>query len=168
MARSNSKSRGRYIVEAHNAEGELLWREIIDNMIVTAGLNYAVGVALAATTQITSWFVMLVSGTPTLAAGDTMSSHAGWTEVTGYSESTRQAWTPGAVSGGAVSNSASKAVITANSSITIGGVALTSVNTKSGTTGTLFSEVAFAANRSLVSGDTLTIQYDFSQVDDGV
>lgn len=168
MGKSNSKACGRYIVTARDADGNVKWVEDVTNMIVTAGLNYAVGVALAAASQLTAWYVMLVSGTPTIAAGDTMASHGGWTEVTGYSESVRQTWTPGAVSGGAVSNSASKAVVTANSSITVGGVALTSNSTKGGSTGTLFSAVAFAANRSLVSGDTLTIQYDFSQTDDGV
>jgi len=162
------KCKGQYILTAHDANGNFLWEEIVDNLITTAGLNYAVGVALAATSQLTSWFVMLISASPTLAAGDTASSHAGWTEVTGYSESTRQAWTPGAVSGGAVNNSASKAVFSINSSITVGGIGLISNSTKSGTTGTLFSEVALAADRTLASGDTLTVQYSFSAADDGI
>lgn len=165
---TQSKCKGQYVVTAYDPDGNVKWTEVIDNLITTAGLNYAVGVALAAASQLTSWFVMLVSASPTLAAGDTASSHAGWTEVTGYSESTRQAWTPGSVSGGSVDNSASKAVFSINATITVGGIALISNSTKSGTTGTLYSEVALSADRALASGDTLTVQYTFSQADDGV
>jgi hypothetical protein len=46
----------------------------------------------------------------------------------------------------------------------VGGAFLTSNNTKGGTTGTLFSAVDFSApgDRSVVSGDTLTVTYTFS------
>jgi hypothetical protein len=46
----------------------------------------------------------------------------------------------------------------------VGGAFLTSNNTKSGTTGVLFSEKAFSApgDRSVVNGDTLTVTYTFS------
>ena len=45
-----------------------------------------------------SWFVGHISLTSftALAAADTMASHTGWTEFTGYSQSTRVAWASGA------------------------------------------------------------------------
>jgi hypothetical protein len=48
--------------------------------------------------------------------------------------------------------------------VTIGGAFLTSSNTKSGTTGVLFSASDFQApgDRIVVSGDTLTVTYTFS------
>jgi hypothetical protein len=86
-----------------------------------------------------------------------MASHAGWTEDQNYSEATREVLTLGTVSGGSVDNSASKASFSINATATIGGAFLTTVSTKGGTTGTLYGGAAFAANRSVVSGDTLNV-----------
>jgi hypothetical protein len=63
-----------------------------------------------------------------------------------------------------ISNSGSPAVYTINGTTTVGGAFLTSDNTKSGTTGTLFSAVDFSApgDRAVVSGDTITVSYSFS------
>jgi hypothetical protein len=46
----------------------------------------------------------------------------------------------------------------------VGGAFLTSNNTKGGTTGILFSAADFQApgDRSVVSGDTITVTYTFS------
>lgn len=150
------------------------WRGLIyfskfSNIVVDAGINYSLSAGLAAGAQITSWYVGLAAATPTFAAGDTMSSHAGWTEITGYSESTRQVWTPGAVSGKSVSNTASKATFSVNASVTTGGGFLTSGSAKSGTTGTLFAGQADSnGNRNFFSGDTIQVTYTFSAADDGV
>ena len=87
-----------------------------------------------------------------------MSSHSGWTENTTYSESVRQTLTLGSVSGGSVSNSASKAAFTINGTTTVGGAFLVTNSTKGGSTGTLYGGGAFAeGNRSVVSGDTLNV-----------
>jgi len=63
-----------------------------------------------------------------------------------------------------ISNSASPATFSINATATIGGAFLTSNNTKGGTTGILFSASDFAApgDRSVVSGDTLSVTYTFS------
>jgi hypothetical protein len=55
-------------------------------------------------------------------------------------------------------------VYTINGTTTVGGAFLISNNTKGGTTGILFSAADFAApgDRSVVSGDTLTVTYTFS------
>jgi hypothetical protein len=98
-----------------------------------------------------------------------MSSHCGWTEVTAYDEAARQAFTPGSVASQSVNNSASKAVFTISSSVTVGGAFLVSNSTKGGTTGTLYSAGAFSGgNRALVDDDVLNVQATFSQADDGV
>jgi hypothetical protein len=96
-----------------------------------------------------------------------MSSHAGWTEVTDYTEATRPAATFAAATNAnpsVVTNTASKAVFSINGTTTVGGAFLTSNNTKSGTTGTLFSAADFQApgDRSVVSGDVLNVTYQFS------
>lgn len=140
------------------------WEDTIDNLVTTAGLNYLIGVGLASTTQITAWSLGLTSTSPTVAAGDTSASHGGWTEVTAYSETTRVTWTPGAVSGGGVSNSGSVANFSINAdSTSMGGAFLISNSTKGGTTGTLYAVGAFGGgNKTLSNGDTLAITSTYS------
>lgn len=143
---------------------EELWRDVIENIVVNAGLNYLLDAGLSGGTPITSWFLGLTDGTPTVAAGDTMSSHAGWVEVTAYDESTREAWADGGVSSQSVSNSGSVATFTIGTdSTTVGGAFLTSGSAKSGTTGTLYAAGAFTAgDKSLDDGDTLDVTGTFT------
>ena len=101
------------------------------------------------------------------AAGDTMASHAGWTEVTDYTEATRRPANFGAATTAdpsVISNSGSVAVFSINGTVTVGGAFLTSNDTKGGTTGVLFSASDFAApgDRSVVSGDVINVTYTFS------
>jgi hypothetical protein len=91
-----------------------------------------------------------------------MSSHAGWVEVEDYDEGARQTWTGVAGSAGVSTNSAAPSVFTIDATVTVGGVFLTSVSTKGGTTGTLFSAKAFSSDRALVDNDTLTVTYQVS------
>ena len=137
--------------------------------MVNAGLAYMAGTALTSVTQITTWYIGLygagASNTP--AAGDTMASHAGWTEVVPYSNATRVAATfvtATTANPSVVTNAASPATFTINATETVGGAFLTSGSAKSGTTGTLFSAADFAApgDRSVVSGDVLSVTYTFS------
>jgi hypothetical protein len=153
--------KGRWEFVARDANGVEKWRDTIDNIVVNAGLDYLLDAGLSAGTPVTTWYLGLVSATPTVAAGDTMSSHAGWTEVTAYSEANRVTWTDGGVSGQSVSNSGSPADFTINADSTdIGGAFLTSSNTKSGTTGTLYAAGAFTAgNKSLDTSDTIEVTF---------
>lgn len=135
------------------------WKDTIDNIVVNAGLNHILDVVLSAATQVTAWYIGLLSATPTVAAGDTMASHAGWTEVTAYDEANRQAFTEAGASSQSLSNTASPAVFTISTNGTqIGGAFLTSNNTKGGTTGTLYAAGAFTAgNKDLDDGDTIDV-----------
>jgi len=138
-------------------------------LVVNVGLQYMAGTALTSVAQITTWYIGLygagASNTP--AAGDTMSSHAGWTEVVPYSNATRVAATfatATTANPSVVTNSASPATFTINATSTVGGAFLTSGSAKSGTTGTLFSAADFSSpgDRSVVSGDILSVTYTFS------
>ncbi|GGH14829.1 hypothetical protein GCM10007036_14400 [Alsobacter metallidurans] len=97
-----------------------------------------------------------------------MASHAGWTEVVAYAAATRPAPTWNAATGtgggagtaGTGSKATTATAFAINGTATIAGVFLTTVNTKSGTTGTLFSAGAFTGgNRAVVNGDTLNVTY---------
>jgi hypothetical protein len=160
---------GIYHVECHDKDGKFKWSADTQNLVVNAGLAYMAGSALTSVTQITTWYIGLygagASNTP--AAGDTMASHAGWTEVVPYSNATRVAATfvtATTANPSVVTNAASPATFNINATSTVGGAFLTSGSAKSGTTGTLFSAADFSApgDRSVVSGDIISVTYTFS------
>lgn len=152
---------GYFRLVARDKNGNILWTEFVGNLITNAGLDHSLESTLGAGTQITAWYLGLTDGTPTVAAGDTAASHAGWTEVTAYDEADRQACTFGATSAQSIDNVGNEAVFTiSTNSTTIGGAFLISDDTKGGSTGTLFSAAAFTGgDRSLDDGDTLTVDY---------
>jgi hypothetical protein len=164
-----AKATGLFEIKCHDKDGNLKWEAQSKNLVVNVGLQYMAGSALTSVTQITTWYLGLygagASNTP--AAGDTMSSHAGWTEVVAYSNATRVAATfvtATAANPSVVTNSASPATFNINGTTTVGGAFLTSGSAKSGTTGTLFSAADFGSpgDRSVVSSDTLSVTYTFS------
>lgn len=164
-----ARAMGKFTFECYDKDGNLKWSDEVKNLVVNVGLQYMAGTSLdGATTRITAWYVGLygagASNTP--AASDTASSHAGWTENTTYSNSTRPAATFAAATTAnpsVVTNSASKATFNINGTTTIGGAFLISNDTKGGTTGTLFSASDFTGgDRAVVNGDTLQVTYTFS------
>jgi hypothetical protein len=168
-AGEEAKATGLFEIKCHDKDGNLKWEAQSKNLVVNVGLAYMAGTALTSVAQITSWYVGLygagASNTP--AAADTMSSHAGWTEVVAYSNVTRVAATfvtATTANPSVVTNSASPAVFNINGTTTVGGAFLTSGSAKSGTTGTLFSAADFGSpgDRSVVNSDTLSVTYTFS------
>ena len=160
---------GHFKVQCFDKDGNLKWEDDNHNLVVNQGLQYMCGTALTSVTQITTWYIGLygagASNTP--AAGDTMASHIGWTEVTPYSNATRPTCTfatATTANPSVATNSASVAVFNINATQTVGGAFLTSNNTKGGSTGTLFSAADFSApgDRAVTSGDTLNVSYSLS------
>jgi hypothetical protein len=158
---------GVYHVQCFDKDGNLKWEDKAHNLVVNQGLKdmndkYFSGAAYTA-----AWYLGLVTGPgsgTTFAAGDTLASHAGWTEFTNYSGSR------GAVTFGAATT-ADPSVITNPSPVqftitgaggTVAGAFLASVS--SGTSGILFSESDFQSpgDRAVVSGDVLNVTYQFS------
>ncbi|MBN2118521.1 MAG: hypothetical protein JW730_18250 [Anaerolineales bacterium] len=130
------------------------------NLVPTVMRNEYLDATLKTGQSSPVWYVGLVdnSGFSTYAAGDIMSSHAGWTESVAYSNATRPVWTPGTISAGSVDNSGSVAVFNINGTATIRGGFLVDESTKGGSTGTLGGEADFTGgSRSVVPGDTLNV-----------
>jgi hypothetical protein len=164
-----ARALGRFKMQCFDKDGNLKWEAEEHNLVVNTGLQYMCGTALTSVTQVTTWYIGLygagASNTP--AAGDTMASHAGWTEVTPYSNATRPTSTfatATTANPSVATNSASPASFTINATQTVGGAFLVSDNTKGGSTGTLFSAADFSSpgDRSVVSGDTLNVTYTMS------
>ncbi len=169
MLNDKVKAGGVFTIQCHDAEGNLKWEESSHNLVVNVGLQDMNAKYFTGSSYTAAWYLGLygagASNTP--AAADTMSSHAGWTEVTAYSQSTRPACsfgTPATADPSVATNSASPATFSINATTTVGGAFLTSNNTKGGTTGILFSAADFSSpgDRAVVSGDTLSVTYTFS------
>jgi hypothetical protein len=163
------KGGGVFTLKCFDKDGNLKWESVSPNLVVNVGLQDMNTKYFSGSAYTAAWYIGLygaaASNTP--AAADTMSSHAGWTEVIAYSQATRVAATFGTATTAdpsVISNSASPATFTINGTTTVGGAFLTTGSAKSGTTGTLFSASDFAApgDRSVVSADTLTVTYQFS------
>jgi hypothetical protein len=169
MFNEKLKAGGVFTVQCFDKDGNLKWAEENHNLVVNEGLQdmntkYFTGSGYTAV-----WYIGLYGSgsTNNPAAGDTMASHIGWTEVTAYSQATRPAVTFGTATTAdpsVITNSASPATFSINGTTTVGGAFLTSNNTKGGTTGILFSASDFQSpgDRSVVNGDTLTVTYTFS------
>jgi len=155
---------GVFTVQCIGADGQVKWEENLKNLVVNVGLKDMNDKYFSGSSYTATWYIGLygaaASNTP--AAGDTAASHAGWTEIVPYSNATRPAATTADPS--VITNSASPSAFTINATATVGGAFLISNNTKSGTTGVLFSASDFAApgDRSVASGDQLNVTYTFS------
>lgn len=164
-----AEATGVYTIQCLDAQGNLKWEAKSKNLVVNGGLQdmnakYFTGSAYTAT-----WYIGLygaaASNNP--AATDTMASHAGWTEIVPYGNATRPACTfgtPTTANPSVATNSASPASFTINATATVGGAFLTSNNTKSGTTGILYSAADFGSpgDRSIANGDVLNVTYTLS------
>lgn len=160
---------GVFTVECRDKDGNIKWTAQSPNLVVNVGLQDMNTKYFSGSAYTAAWYIGLygaaASNNP--AAGDTAASHAGWTEVTAYSQATRPACTFGTATTAdpsVISNSASPATYSINATTTVGGAFLISNSTKGGTTGILFSAADFQSpgDRSVVSGDTLSVTYQFS------
>ena len=163
------KGGGVFTATCYDKDGNLKWTAKSPNLVVNVGLadmndKYFSGSGYTAT-----WYIGLygaaASNDP--AAGDTMASHAGWTEIEDYTQTERPTATFGSATvadPSVINNSGSPAQFSMDDTVTVGGAFLTSDDTKGGTTGILFSASDFQApgDRSVVSGDTINVTYEFS------
>lgn len=154
------RTAGRFMAQGIDVDGSILWTERFPNGTTNVGLDNVLSVYLGAGSQTLTWYMGLIdnAGFSTLAAGDTMSSHAGWAESTAYSESVRQTWTPAAVSGQTITNT-TNVTFTMNATVTIAGAFIVSNNTKGGTTGILWATGQFSSAQALTSGQSLKVTY---------
>ena len=140
-------------VKCFESDGVTLkWHEVVKNLVVTTGENDVGEVYFRSGTQKTAWYLGF-KNTGTVVAGDTLASHSGWTEFTGYTGN-RQAITFGAFSTG--SSTITPIAFTANATGTVSGALIASV--ASGTSGLLYSAANFTGgDQPVVSGNVLTV-----------
>ncbi|MCI0559261.1 MAG: hypothetical protein MN733_12260 [Nitrososphaera sp.] len=155
--------KGRFRIEHFDKDGNLKAVYRVPNGIVDVGINKILEDMFNNGTSSATWYIGLVnnSGFTAFANADTMGSHAGWTELTNYTQTTRPEWTAGTATARSITNS-STVDFSINATVSIKGIFIVDNNTKSGTTGTLWSTAAFASVVSAVNGDTLKVTYTVS------
>lgn len=168
-----AQAHGVYEVVCLGPNGQELWRDTIDNTVVTVGKNLALDTYLAgAAYTVVGPYMGLISsvGYSAIAAGDTMASHAGWTEAGNANAPTytaprkTAAWS--AASGGSKALSAALSfAITGSGTVkgaflVFGSGALTTIDN---TAGTLYSAGLFSGGDKVVgSGDTINVSFTAS------
>lgn len=158
---------GVYHFQCFDKDGNLKWEDKAENLVVNEGLQDMNTKYFAGSSYTAAWYLGLITGpgaSTTIAAADTLASHAGWTENTDYSGN-RKAVTFGTATTAdpsVIDNSGSVAVFNITGTATIAGAFL--CNAATGTSGVLFSASDFQSpgDRSVVSGDTLNVTYTFS------
>jgi hypothetical protein len=167
--RDGLKGGGIFTVRCHDKNGNLKWEQKSHNLVVNVGLAYVNTTFFKGSGYTAAWYIGVYgpasSNNP--SSTDTMASHAGWTEVTAYSNATRPAATFGAATTAdpsVIANSAAPAQFLINASANVGGAFLTSGDTPGGSSGVLFSASDFAApgDRVVQNGDVLSVTYTFS------
>lgn len=140
------------------------WDE--ENIVPLEGLNFILNVlSQAGTTKINTWYMAIGTGAYTAASTDTGANIVGAgraNETSAYAEATRQALVLPASTSAALTNSASKAVFTANAGITVTNAFVVSTSPKADVTGTLISSLKLTVSKALVSGDQLVATFTLS------
>ena len=166
---------GAYHVVCRDVEGYIKWEDQFPNLVVAVGKQLMLDTLLSGSAYTTVGpFLGLISGaSPTFAAADTMTSHAGWTEFINYTVSASAvrgtaSFTSATSSGTTPANVTTKAAAAITYTITgaggtVGGCFLVTgsgaSSTLSSTGGTLYSAGAFAVAKITTAGDTVSVTY---------
>jgi hypothetical protein len=144
-------------------EGE--WRTRVQNGVTTAALSRTLR-QLQGGLATLNWGFGLIDNTDfsALAQADTLASHAGWTEFTGYtvdsSDSFRPQWTPNSpVSNQIITTESVQSFVITDEAVVLRGIFLCSNTVKASFTGTLWATGLFEGPRRLPIGATITSTY---------
>ena len=168
MFKENAKAGGVFHVQCLDKDGNLKWEDSSPNLVVNTGLQDMNNKYFKGSGYTATWYLGLILGpgsSTTIAAGDTLALHGGWTEYTDYAGN-RPAitfGTPTTADPSVISNSAAPTSFSiSGSGGTIAGAFV--CNAATGTSGVLFSASDFQSpgDRVVVSGDTLNVTYTFS------
>lgn len=158
---------GTFRVECKDKSGNTKWKDDARNLVVSTAIHHTLDILFdSSNAQISPWYIGLVNSPVTsIAAGDVLGSHAGWTENANYTGDRKEY--VDVRSGTTVSNTASKASFTVSATgQVISGAFMCS--TASGSTGTLLCAATFTGgDKSLDTDDVLEVSYSFSMADDG-
>lgn len=150
---------------------EVVWENDFHNVVTIVGKNDLLDKYLAGSAYTATWYMGLISSVSwsAVSENDTMSSHSGWTEAGGTNAPNYTA-TPsrGELTSWNAASAKSKSTNTAEpfsitQNGTVKGAFINSVQTKDGSTGTLYSAGTFSGgDRTVQNGDTLNVSGTWS------
>ena len=161
----------------YDPEGNLKDAWVDSNIVTTEGLNKVLDVMFKAGSQITSWYLGLISSVnwSAVAAGDTaaqINGTVGWDECSASYAPDYTVGSPTAARGGPITfGTISAAAVSSSSTIdfvftgpgTVKGAFVVSNGVRLNTTGTLYSAATFTGGDKVVSGgDTLKVTVSLS------
>ncbi|MDP9895380.1 hypothetical protein J2W32_004478 [Variovorax boronicumulans] len=160
---SEIKTGATYRVEVVAPDGTASQHSVEHNLVPMEGLNHMAAVIFKAGTQVNPWFIAPFEGVYTPTGNETAATIAAAAqESTAYGAAARLEFVEGAVTAGAVDNTANKAEFVFNASKVLRGVFIVSASPKGATTGTLISVVRFSSPKTVDSGSTLRVTAGFA------
>jgi len=160
---------GVYTAECYDAQGNLKWSDVIENLTTNVGRQNLLNSYFANTGG--GAVVMGLKGTGTAAYTDTQSSHSGWLEVGNANAPTYSgtrktpAFSSATSANPSVLSTSAAVVFSMTGSGTVAGafINIGGSSTIDSTTGTLFSAGDFTAgSKTVTSGDTINVSYSLS------
>ena len=157
-------ARGHYAVECLDADGNVKWSDVIENIVVNQGKNFALDTLFAGSAY-TAAVVMGLKGTGTAVVGDTQASHASWLEVglanaPAYSGTRKTPAFSAASAGSKQTSSAVSFAFTSGGTVAGCFINLAGSATQDTTTGNLYSAGDFTGGSKVVaSGDTVQVTW---------
>lgn len=163
--KQNLKIGGIFTYE-HIRDGEVIdtWKE--PNIVVDEGLNYILGAGMAGSTPLTTWYIGIFKNNYTPLSTDTAALFPGVgvasESTTEYTETVRPTWINTGVAAKVITNTASPAVFTFNTTVSIYGGFLASSSVKGGLTGKLAAASKFSSVRAMLAADVLNVTYNLT------
>jgi len=167
---------GFYQVECRDADGNLKWSDGFPNLVNAVGKQLMLDTLLRGSSYsvVGPFLGLIATSSPTFAAADTMTSHAGWTEFINYTvggsavrgtavfaASTSSGTTPSNVTTSSAS-SITYTITGAGGNVT-GCFLVTgsgAVSTQNSTAGILYSAGSFSVAKAVTAGDTVSVTYN--------
>ena len=148
-----------YYVEHIGADGELISKERIENIIPDVGRDYILTASLSAGSQYAAFYIGLYTAARTPLVGDEMADvGTDYDEEITYDGAVRLTMNADALSSGLWSNAGTPAEFDFNTAgTTIRGGFITSSSSRGTSTGLLLSAVLFPTPKTLTVGETLKV-----------
>ena len=160
ITKDTLKAKG-YLSWEFERPGLFLLRSRDPNTVTNDGIHHLLDVAFRDGTKEPDWYFGLINNagyTALAPTTDVMDSHPGWTEFTAYDEAARQQWSPGEPDNRSITNG-TLMVWNFNATGNVRGAFACSDDTKSGTTGVLWTSLLLANVLAVQNGDILRATY---------
>ena len=144
-SKENASPAGYFTAECYDKNGNLKWSDYVKNVVTDTGRNHMLGVQFRSVTQVTTWYIGLISSKKgannyaTVANTDSQSSHSNWAQcnsnnVPNYSQTSLRQITFATAANKAIASS-NATVFSISSNGTVKGAFLSSNPNKSNGTG---------------------------------